>query len=65
MAGTAVERLQCFMGIIEEKVVGKFDEVLQKLYSETQSAPGCTHWISLQRGHCYVHCAMKASHAYS
>jgi MoxR-like ATPase len=35
-AGTVVERLQCYVGITEEKVIGKFDEALQKLFLETQ-----------------------------
>jgi DNA polymerase III delta prime subunit len=35
-AGTVVERLQCYVGITEEKIIGKFDEPLQKLYLETQ-----------------------------
>ena len=42
-ADTVVERLQCYVGITEEKVIGKFDEALQKLYLETssrQSQPG-------------------------
>ncbi|HTY36941.1 MAG TPA: AAA family ATPase, partial [Bacteroidota bacterium] len=30
-AGTVVERLQCYVGISEEKAIGKFDEALQKL----------------------------------
>ncbi len=29
-ANTAVERLQCYEGINEEKAIGKFDEVLAK-----------------------------------
>jgi MoxR-like ATPase len=33
---TVVERLQCYVGITEEKVIGKFDEALQKLYLDTQ-----------------------------
>jgi len=37
-AGTVVERLQCYVGITEEKVIGNFDEALQKLYLETQAA---------------------------
>ena len=36
-AGTVVERLQCYVGISEEKAIGKFDEALQKLFLETQS----------------------------
>lgn len=35
-AGTIVERLQCYIGITEEKAIGKFDEALQKLFLETQ-----------------------------
>src|SRR5215831_3184777 len=37
-ANTVVERLQCYVGITEEKVIGKFDEALQRLYLETQAA---------------------------
>lgn len=35
-SGAAVERLQCYEGITEEKAIGKFDEALQRLYLETQ-----------------------------
>jgi MoxR-like ATPase len=35
-ASTVVERLQCYLGITEEKVIGRFDEALQKLFLETQ-----------------------------
>jgi MoxR-like ATPase len=35
-AGTVVERMQCYVGITEEKVIGKFDESLQRLFLETQ-----------------------------
>jgi len=31
VAGTTVERLQCYEGISEEKAIGKFDEALQNL----------------------------------
>lgn len=37
-AGACVERLQCYVGITEEKIIGKFDESLQRLYLETQGA---------------------------
>jgi MoxR-like ATPase len=30
-AGTAVERLQCYEGVNEEKAIGKFDEALQRI----------------------------------
>jgi len=36
-ANTVVERLQCYVGITEEKIIGKFDEALQKLFLETQA----------------------------
>ena len=36
-ADTVVERLQCYVGITEEKVIGKFDEALQNLFLETQA----------------------------
>ena len=38
---TVVERLQCYVGITEEKVIGRFDEALQKLFLETQGS--CLH----------------------
>ena len=33
-AETVVERLQCYVGINEDKAIGKFDEALQKLFLE-------------------------------
>lgn len=36
-ANTVVERLQCYVGITEEKIIGRFDEGLQKLFLETQA----------------------------
>ena len=35
---TALERLQCYPGIDEEKAIGKFDTALQKLFLEISSA---------------------------
>lgn len=35
-AATAVERLQCYEGITEEKAIGKFHEPLQRLFLDTQ-----------------------------
>jgi MoxR-like ATPase len=34
-ADTHVERLQCYVGIDEEKAIGKFDESLQRLFLES------------------------------
>src|SRR5215472_4452861 len=36
-ANTVVERVQSYVGITEEKVIGRFDEALQKLFLETQA----------------------------
>jgi len=35
-AGTIVERIQCYQGITEEKIIGKFDEALQRLFLEIE-----------------------------
>jgi DNA polymerase III delta prime subunit len=43
-ANTVVERLQCYVGITEEKVIGKFDEALQKLFLDTQAANLGNEW---------------------
>ena len=37
-ANTVVERLQCYVGLTEEEVIGKFDEGLQRLFLGTQAA---------------------------
>jgi MoxR-like ATPase len=48
-AGTVVERLQCYVGISEEKAVGKFDEALQKLFLETQGKDLEKDWPGLRQ----------------
>src|SRR5947199_9239044 len=35
-AETVVERLQCYIGINEEKAIGTFDDALQKFYVDTK-----------------------------
>jgi len=47
-AGTALERLQCFQGISEEKAIGKFDEPLQKLFLETNSGVLGKEWTAIR-----------------
>jgi MoxR-like ATPase len=47
-ADTAVERLQCYEGINEEKAIGKFDEPLQRLCVELRSKSANVDWESLQ-----------------
>lgn len=48
-AGTVVERLQCYVGITEDKAIGKFDEALQKLFLETQGENLQNNWQELRR----------------
>jgi len=48
-AGTVVERLQCYVGISEEKAIGKFDEALQKLFLETQSESLKKDWDEVRQ----------------
>ena len=48
-AGTVVERLQCYVGISEEKAIGKFDEALQKLFLETQSETLKDDWNEVRQ----------------
>src|SRR5690242_6658661 len=48
-AGTQVERLQCYVGITEEKAIGKFDEALQKLFLETHGDKLEKDWQELRR----------------
>jgi CHAT domain-containing protein len=47
-AGTVVERLQCYVGINEEKAIGKFDEALQRLFLETAENIPTNTWDLLR-----------------
>ena len=47
-AGTVVERLQCYVGINEEKAIGKFDEALQRLFLETAENVAANGWDSIR-----------------
>jgi MoxR-like ATPase len=47
--GAAIERLQCYEGINEEKAIGKFDESLQRLAVELQSKSGTVEWEALKQ----------------
>jgi MoxR-like ATPase len=47
-AGTTVERLQCYVGITEDKAIGKFDEALQKLYLETHTDQLGRDWEAIR-----------------
>jgi MoxR-like ATPase len=48
-ADTAVERLQCYEGITEEKAIGRFDEGLQRLFLETDGAHLDRDWEALRK----------------
>src|SRR5215467_15050910 len=47
-ANTVVERVQCYVGITEEKVIGRFDEALQKLFLETQADDLHEDWSQIR-----------------
>jgi len=48
-ANVNVERLQCYVGISEDKAIGKFDESLQKLFLETRSEHLEQDWVEVRR----------------
>src|SRR5262247_2575186 len=48
-AQTSVERLQCYVGIDEEKAIGKFDEALQGLFLEAERAHMRGDWDMLRQ----------------
>jgi MoxR-like ATPase len=48
-ANVSVERLQCYIGVTEDKAIGKFDEALQKLFLETQAEHLDKDWDEVRR----------------
>ena len=48
-ANVNVERLQCYVGITEDKAIGKFDESLQKLFLETRREHLEQDWVEVRR----------------
>src|SRR2546425_2934859 len=48
-AETVVERLQCYVGINEDKAIGKFDEALQKLFLEAPTAHVDRDWDAIRQ----------------
>jgi len=48
-ADTAVERLQCYVGIDEEKAIGKFDDALQQLFLDAGVARVNDDWEAVRR----------------
>jgi MoxR-like ATPase len=47
-ASAEVERLQCYVGITEDKAIGKFDEALQQLFLETQGENLDKDWSQIR-----------------
>src|SRR5213594_2413382 len=48
-AETHVERLQCYVGINEDKAIGKFDEALQRLFLEARVAQLSGDWDAIRQ----------------
>src|SRR6516162_9807303 len=48
-AETGIERLQCYVGVDEEKAIGKFDEALQQLFLEAGTAPFSGDWEAIRQ----------------
>jgi MoxR-like ATPase len=48
-ADTHVERLQCYVGINEEKAIGKFDEALQRLFLESNVVQTGGNWEAVRQ----------------
>ena len=48
-ASAVVERLQCYVGITEDKAIGKFDEALQQLFLETQGENLDKDWSQIRQ----------------
>src|SRR5437762_5973529 len=48
-ADTRVERMQCYVGIDEEKAIGKFDEALQQLFLEAGTAHVSGDWEAIRQ----------------
>ena len=48
-ADTHVERLQCYAGINEDEVIGKFDEALQRLFLEVGTTRTSGDWEAIRQ----------------
>lgn len=48
-AETHVERLQCYAGINEDEAIGKFDEVLQRLFLEVGTTRTSGDWDAIRQ----------------
>ena len=48
-AETTLERLQCYVGINEDKSIGRFDEALQRLFLETKTSHVTGDWEAIRQ----------------
>ena len=48
-AETNVERLQCYVGVNEDKAIGKFDEALQKLFLDAGTSRFGSDWEAIRQ----------------
>jgi MoxR-like ATPase len=48
-AEAPIERLQCYVGINEDKAIGKFDEALQRLFLEAKTAGFSGNWETVRQ----------------
>jgi DNA polymerase III delta prime subunit len=48
-AETSVERLQCYVGVNEDKAIGKFDEALQKLLLDSGTSRCGSDWEAIRQ----------------
>jgi MoxR-like ATPase len=48
-AETSVERLQCYVGVNEDKAIGKFDEALQKLLLDSGTSRYGSDWEAIRQ----------------
>src|SRR5438093_11746808 len=48
-AETNVERLQCYVGVNEDKAIGKFDEASQKLFLDAGTSQFGSDWYAIRQ----------------
>src|SRR5215831_3327480 len=48
-ADAHVERLQCYVGINEDKAIGKFDEALQRLFLDSKADQISSGWEAIRQ----------------
>src|SRR5438445_12700711 len=73
-AETVVERVQCYQGITEEKIIGKFDEDVQRCFWRLKASNSVmggvrseivsTLWISSRKARSCVLCDIQSGRAF-